>query len=477
MDTELPEHTRLLVIGGGPGGYAAAFRAADLGLKVVLVSDETRLGGVCLLRGCIPSKALLETTDQLLRITEMADRGITFPDPDVDLDRLRSWKDDVVDRLAGGLEGLATKRDVQVVQARARFTGPQEANLEDGEGEEHALSFDHAIIATGSRPLELPDVSFGDRILDSSAALDLQDVPDRLLVVGGGYVGLELGTVYAALGSAVVLTEMTDRLLPTTDPDLVEPLEQRVHDLFDAVHLRTTVTEIEATDTEVRVSFEADEATDDASFDRVLVAIGRRPNSEQLGLENTAVELDDDGFIEVDEARRTAEETIFAVGDVAGGLQLAHEAFHEGMVAAEAIAGRPAAFDARAVPAVVYTDPQIAWCGLTERQADEQERDIEVLRYPWQASGRALTLDATDGMTKLITDTRTGRILGVGITGRHAESLIAEGVLAMEMGAVAEDLARSIAPHPTVSETLHEAAELAIGGATHLPPTNRGDHG
>lgn len=466
---DVPDHSELLVIGGGPGGYAAAFRAADLDLDVTLVTDEEQLGGVCLLRGCIPSKALLELTDLLLLADESKARGLSFSAPEVDLDRMREWKRDVVGHLVGGLEGLAEARGIRIVRARASFDGPDQVTV-SVDGEQRQLGFDHAIVATGSTPMPLPDTDFGARILDSATALELPDIPERLLVVGGGYVGLELGTVYAALGSSVTLVEMTGSLLPTADQELVGPLADRIEDRFEAVHLETAVTEMVEEDERVRVSFEGSEAAQAASFDRVLVAIGRHPNTAELGLDTTEVELDDDGFVRVDESRRTSEPTIFAVGDVAGGYQLAHEAFHEGVVAAEAAAGQAAVFDARAVPAVVYTDPQLAWCGLTEPDAAERDIEVEVVRFPWQASGRAVTLGAGEGLTKLVCEPGSGRILGVGVVGRRAESLITEGVLAVEMGAVLEDLARSVAPHPTLSETLHEAAQVGLGRPLHVAP-------
>lgn len=469
MTDAAPDHTPLVIVGAGPGGYAAAFRAADLGMAVTVVHDDDRIGGVCLLRGCIPSKALLEVTDLAVLARAAADRGLTFGEPELDLDRMRAWKDEVVDELVGGLESLMKRRGIDVVRARARFTGSDEMILTT-EGDERRLGFDQAIIATGSSPQPLPDTAFSDRVLDSSRALALGDVPERLLVVGGGYVGLELGSVYAALGSRVSLVEMTDTLLPAADPDLVEPLAGHVRERFDAVHLGVSVTELREDDRQVEVTFDGEDAPEPASYDRVLIAVGRRPNLDGLGLEDAEVALDEPGFIQVDEARRTTAANIYAVGDVVGGLQLAHEAFHEGMVAAEAIAGEPAAFDARAVPAVVYTDPQLAWCGLTERQADAQQRDVEIVRFPWKASGRALTLAGGDGMTKLLLEPGSGRILGVGMVGRRAESLIAEGVLAIEMGAVHEDLGRAIAPHPTLSETIHEAAQLATGRPLHLAP-------
>lgn len=476
MADEFPDHSELLIIGGGPGGYAAAFRAADLDLDVTLVTDEERLGGVCLLRGCIPSKALLELTDLLLLTREAETRGLRFAAPEVDLDGMREWKHDVVGHLVGGLQGLADARGIRILHARASFDGSERVTV-TVDGEQRRLGFDHAIIATGSTPVPLPDTDFGGRILDSAAALELPDLPERLLVVGGGYVGLELGTVYAALGSSVTLVEMTDSLLPTVDQELVGPLADRIDDRFEAVHLETSVTEMVEEQQQVRVSFDGPDAPDDATFDRALVAIGRRPNTAELGLDTTAVEVDEDGFVRVDEDRRTAEPNIFAVGDVAGGFQLAHEAFHEGVVAAEAVAGQTAAFDARAVPAVVYTDPQLAWCGLTEPDAAEQDIEVEVVRFPWKASGRAVTLGAGDGLTKLVCEPGSGRVLGVGIVGRRAESLITEGVLAVEMGAVLEDLARCIAPHPTLSETLHEAAQVGLGSPLHLAPARGGQQG
>lgn len=469
MIDDVPQRSEVVVIGGGPGGYAAAFRAADLGLDVTIVNDEERLGGVCLLRGCIPSKALLEATELVLRSHEARAWGVEFSDVEVDLDRLRKWKGEVVDQLVSGLEQIAGGRGVTVVRARAQFAGPRELRLTAGD-DTASMEFDHAIIATGSQPIPLPGTTFGQRIIHSARALDLPDVPDRLLVVGGGYVGLELGTVYAALGSAVTLVEMTDRLLPRADTDLVEPLADQVRERFADVHPKTTVTELIETDDEVRAAFDSDSAPNEQTFDRALVAIGRRPNTADLGLDALDVQVDDDGFIMTDAQRRTDADGVFAIGDVVGGSLLAHEAMHEGRVAAEAIAGRPAAFDVRAVPAIVYTDPQVAWCGLTEREAVEAKRQVEVTRFPWRASGRALTMGAADGMTKLITDPRTGRVLGVGLVGRDAESLIGEGVLAVEMGAVAEDLARSIAAHPTLSETIHEAADLLLGHPVHLPP-------
>lgn len=463
---ELPVETEVVVVGGGPGGYAAAFRAADLGMDVTLVTDEPRLGGVCLLRGCIPSKTLLSLTELIHSTRLTPAMGVSFGEPEIDLDALRAWENNVVERLTKGLSQLCERRGVHVVQARATFNGPDSLHLQSADA--HGLTFKHAVIATGSRPIPLPDVNFSSRIMDSSAALELEDIPQKLLVVGGGYVGLEMGMVYASLGSEVTLVEMTERLLPSADPDLVKPLARTVEELFADVYLSSKVTEVTEEKNKVRVSVEGEADLSDAVFDRVLVAIGRRPNSDALGLKAANVEITTRGSILVDEQRRTTNERIFAVGDVAGGMLLAHEAMREGKVAAEAIAGQPAAFDARAIPAVVYTDPQVAWCGLTEQDAAAQKRNIAVARFPWNASGRAVSMGVTDGFTKVIMDKRSHQVLGVGMVGRHAELLIAEGVLAVEMGAVAEDLALTIHPHPTLTETLGEAAEMLLGNATHV---------
>ena len=466
---EMAGEADLLVIGGGPGGYAAAFRAARLGLDVILVSDEEQLGGVCLLRGCIPSKALLTQTELIRRVRTAGDRGVRFGDPEVDLDQLRSWKDRVVRRLSGGLGSIADENGVRVVHGRARFESSDEVHVEGGD-ELERITFDHAVVATGSRPRPLPDVDFGDRVWDSERALGLSEVPDRLLVVGGGYVGLEMGSVYSALGSEVTIVEEEERLLPEADADLARVLSKRVAEEVGEILAGTRVDAIEVQGDEVRVTLggETNDGTDERPADRVLVAIGREPRSDDLGLENTNVELDDRGFIRVDAERRTDDESIFAVGDVTGGKLLAHEAIREGKVAAEVLAGEASAFDNRAVPAVVYTDPQVAWCGLTERDAEEEGVEVEVRRFPWKASGRALTLDGEEGLTKILFHPSTGRVLGVGIVGRDAEALIAEAALAVEMGAVARDLAETVHPHPTLSETLGEAADLLLGGSIHL---------
>lgn len=471
---DLPVETRLLVLGGGPGGYAAAFRAADLGLEVTLVDDAPDLGGTCLLRGCIPSKALLEVADLVLGSRAAAVRGLRFDDPEIDLEAMRKWKDGIVRQLAGGLATLCERRVVQRIRGRGRFAGPQRLLLDDSDYS--SVEFEQAIIATGSRPLVPPGlaISADGRVMDSTGALALPDVPGRLLVVGGGYVGLELGTVYAALGSRVTVAEMSDRLMGGTDPDLVEPLARRLEGLFEAIHLETRVAAAAEGRDGVAVTLEGAGVDGEERFDRVLVAVGRVPNTDDLGLDEVGVEVGDDGVIAVDAQRRSNVGHLLAIGDAAGGLKLAHEAMHEGRVAAEVVAGRPAAFEPRAVPAVVYTDPEIAWCGLTEGAAQQDGIEVDVLRFPWRASGRALTMGGEDGLTKLLVAPGSGRLLGMGAVGRGAEGLVAEAVLAIEMGAVAEDLALSIHPHPGLAETLGEAAQLFLGGSTHLAPRRAG---
>ncbi|HBZ54936.1 MAG TPA: dihydrolipoyl dehydrogenase [Syntrophobacteraceae bacterium] len=465
---ELTQETELLVIGGGPGGYAAAFRAADLGMDVTLVDSDPSPGGVCLFRGCIPSKTLLFLTELLHDAGRSAAMGIRFGHPEIDLVAIRSWKEQVVQRLAKGLMTLCRQRGVQVLQARAVFEDAQRVRLSAGDITH--LKFHHAILATGSRPIPLPgeNQGLGGRVMDSTAALALADIPKTLLVVGGGYVGLELGMVYASLGSRVTLVELGDRLLPGMDRDLVKPLEQRVAEMFDAVHLHTRVARLTTLAGHVEVDLAGDGGERGQRFERVLVAIGRQANSADLGLERTKVELDPRGFVRVDEQQRTADPHIYAVGDVVGGIMLAHKAMREGRVAAEAISGQPSAFDVRAIPAVVYTDPQVATCGLTEEQAQATQRPYRVSRFPWSASGRAMTMGAMEGLTKVIFDPESQRVLGVGLVGRGAGEMIAEGALAVEMGAVAEDLALTMHPHPTLSETEEEAAEAYLGSAIHL---------
>ncbi len=468
---ELTQDAELVVVGGGPGGYAAAFRAADLGIDVTMVNLGERPGGVCLFRGCIPTKALLYLTHVLNDAQDVDNLGVHFEEPEIELDKVRSWKERVVSRLTRGLMTLTKQRNIQYLQARATFEDSNTVRLE-GEGVEISrLKFENAIIATGSRPRPLPGMEFepGSRIMDSTEALKLEEIPETLLIVGGGYVGLELGSVYATLGSRVTVVEMLDRLLPVADPDLAKPLIKRIHHLYEKSYTNTKVVDMQEHDDYVEVTLEGEEVEEETQrFDKVLVAIGRLHNSGDLGLENTQVEVRDDGCIAVDEQRRTDDPHIYAVGDVVGGAMLAHKAMREGKVAAEAISGEPAAYDVRAIPAVVYTDPQIAWAGVLEHDAREQGREVKVARFPWQASGRAVTMEATEGLTKLVIEPGTERVIGMGIVGRDAGEMIGEGVLAIEMGAVAEDLALTVHPHPTLSETEGEVAEAFLGEATHI---------
>jgi dihydrolipoamide dehydrogenase len=435
-------------------------------MDVTLVDRAPNPGGVCLYRGCIPSKALLHVS-RVIEESRQAERwGVTFDPPRVDLDRLRRWKDGVVRQLTDGLGQLSARRAIRYVQGEGRLSGPRSIAVTLTDGGEETVEFDYAILATGSRPSSIPALSIESaRVMDSTAALELRDVPDRLLVIGGGYIGLELGTVYDALGAEVTVVEMTSGLLPGADRDLVGLLSRRLETRFADIRLDTRVSGLAEDGAAVRVSFEG---RDDELFDRVLVAVGRRPNSDLPGLEHTAVALDARGFVVVDAQRRTSEPSIFAIGDLVGEPMLAHKASHEGLVAVEAIAGARAVFEPAAIPAVIVTDPEIAWCGLTETEAKLQGRPVEVARFPWAASGRAVTIDRTDGVTKLVIDPASERILGVGIAGAGAGELIAEGVLAVEMGAVARDLALGIHPHPTLSETLMEAAEVFFGESTHL---------
>ena len=461
------------VIGAGPGGYAAAFQAADLGLRTALIDQDPQLGGVCLLRGCIPSKALLHAARLITDAEEAQVFGIQFGKPQLDLAALRQRiKTAIIGKLTKGVQTLASSRKVDVIHARATLKNATTLTLSGSESRE--LSFAHAIVATGSRPSIPASLKIDDpRVMDSTSALELPDIPTRLLVIGGGYIGLELGTVYQALGSEVTLVEALPRLLTGVDSDLVRPLQQRMQRRFKAIRLDTKVEKLEARKDGIAVSFTGQSGNTTEVFDRVLVAVGRRPNSEQLGLEQTKVAISPQGFVQVDHQRRTAEPTIFAIGDVAGEPMLAHKATHEGLIAARVISGRQAAFDVAAIPAVVFTDPEIAWCGLTEEAAKASGQAVTVARFPWAASGRATTLGRNDGVTKLVLDAEYGRILGVGICGVGAGELISEGVLAVEMGAVAEDMAGSIHPHPTLSETLMEAAESFHGQPTHIYTSKR----
>ena len=467
--------TQLAVIGAGPGGYAAAFYAADLGMQVTLIDPSTNPGGVCLYRGCIPSKALLHVADVLNEAKHAADWGISFGAPAIDIDRLRAFKTKVVTQLTGGLGQLSKQRKITYLQGTAAFVDSKTLEVTTEAGKKERLTFQHAIIATGSHPAKVPGLSIDSpRVMDSTSALDLPDIPKSLLVVGGGYIGLELGSVYAALGTKVTVVEMTGGLLPGADRDLVNVLAKRIESICEAVLLNTKVVGMKNKKDAVTVTFELPAAegqtageTKEQTFDRVLISIGRRPNPVP-GIEHTQVVVNQRGFIEVSPSLQTAEPAIYAIGDVVGEPMLAHKASHEGRTAVEAIAGQKVAFEPLAIPAVVFTDPELAWCGLTEADAQKQKREVTVARFPWGASGRSLTLDRSDGLTKLLIDPKTERILGVGIVGPGAGELIAEGVLAVEMGANATDLKLSIHPHPTLSETLMESAEVFFGHATHV---------
>ncbi|HEV3276697.1 MAG TPA: dihydrolipoyl dehydrogenase [Terriglobia bacterium] len=460
--------TQLVVIGGGPGGYAAAFLAADLGMKVALIDNEAYPGGVCLYRGCIPSKALLHAARVLTEAREASHWGIEFQPPRIDVDRLRAWKQEVVGKLTGGLGQIAKQRHVEYIRGTASLVDATTLSIEAAKAE-RKLSFEHAILATGSFPAMLPGLPKSERILDSTSALEIASVPKTLLLVGGGYIGLELGTVYAALGTEVSVVEMLDGLLPGADRDLVAPLSKRIEKIFKKVMLTTKVAEMKEAKNGISVKFEGPGAEGgEQVYEKVLVSVGRKPNSAIPGLEKTRVQKDSKGFIQIDLQRRTAEPTIYAVGDVAGEPMLAHKASHEGRTAVEAIAGHKVAFEPRAIPAVVFTDPEVAWCGLTESEAARENRPVKIARFPWGASGRAVTLDRADGVTKLVIDPETERVLGVGIAGVGAGDLISEGVLAVEMAALASDVALTIHPHPTLSETVMEAAEVFYGTATDI---------
>jgi dihydrolipoamide dehydrogenase len=458
------------VLGAGPGGYAAAFLAADLGLKVTLIDREANPGGVCLYRGCIPSKALLHVAKLIEESRQASHWGISFGEPKIELDRLRSFKNDVIQKLTGGLGQLSRQRKVQYLRGEAAFENSNTLRLTKPDLSQESLRFDRIIIATGSRPSTIPALQLNSpRMMDSTGGLDLKDVPSTLLVIGGGYIGLELGTVYAALGAKVTVVEMTGGLLPGADRDLVQPLQKRLETQLASIFLNTTVTALAEEPDGIRVSFEsAEKEKREQVFDRVLVSVGRRPNSNIAGLEKTRVQVGPGGFVQVDNRLATADPSIFAVGDVVGEPMLAHKASHEGRVAAEVIAGHKAVFEPSAIPAVVFTDPEIAWCGLTETQARKQNREIKVAKFPWAASGRAMTLDRTEGMTKLIVDPQSERVLGMGVVGSGAGELIAEGVLAIEMAALAKDIALTIHPHPTLSETVMESAEVFFGTSTDL---------
>jgi dihydrolipoamide dehydrogenase len=468
----MAENTNLhiAVVGAGPGGYAAAFLAADLGVKVTLIDPELNPGGVCLYRGCIPSKALLHVAKLIEESHQSKNWGIEFADPKIDLNKLRSWKEGVVTRLTGGLGQLSKQRKVQYVQGKAAFESSNTLRVTKAGGGEEKMTFDRIILATGSRPAVMPTLKLDSpRMLDSTGALNLKDIPKTLLVVGGGYIGLELGSVYAALGTRVTVVEMLPGILPGADRDLVLPLHKRLEKMFDGILLNTTVKSLKEESGGIRATFEgADVKEKEKVFEKVLVSVGRKPNSEIDGLNKTKVKVGPKGFIQVNKQLQTDDPAIYAIGDVVGEPMLAHKASHEGRTAVEAIIGRKVAFEPHAIPAVVFTDPEIAWAGLTETQAKEAGREITVAKFPWGASGRAITLDRPEGMTKLIIDPKTERILGVGIVGVGAGDLIAEGVLAIEMAALAGDLELTIHPHPTLSETVMQAAEVFFGTSTDM---------
>lgn len=460
--------TEIVVVGAGPGGYAAAFYAAGKGKKVLLVEQEKRLGGVCMNTGCIPSKTLLHATKLISEAEGSAFRGITFGKPKINLDKMRAWKESIVEKLASGIGNLASKHGVEVLRGRGYFEDSTTLRVETREGQKF-VTYEHAIVAVGSKAAMPPAFDLGNkRIMTSTEALDIEEIPKNLLVVGGGYIGMELGTVYSALGSSVVLVEALDSILMGADPDLVRPVMRFAEKAFKEVRLKAKVLKMATSGKQIKVSIEVDGKKKDELYDRVLVAVGRVPNCSDIGLENTKVSRDEKGFIQVNEQQQTSDPTVYAIGDVVGGVLLAHKASKEARIAVDVITGEPNAFENIVIPAVVFTDPEVAWCGLTESEAREKGIQIEVARFPWSASGRALSFDRPDGLTKLIIEPGTERILGVGIAGAGAGELISEGVLAVEMGATVKDLAESIHPHPTLSETLMESAEVFYGEATHI---------
>jgi dihydrolipoyl dehydrogenase len=458
--------TEIVVVGSGPGGYAAAFYAADLGKQVILVEREKRLGGVCLNRGCIPSKALLYATHQIVNARESAHRGIAFAEPSVDVTKLRTWKESILEKLGGGVASLAKMRNVQVIRGRGYFEGSRKLRVETDQGQQF-IEYEQAILAVGSLPALPKAFDLGNpRIMTSTEALEVPDVPEKLLVVGGGYIGMELGTVYAALGSKIVLVEALDNVLAGADPDLARHVVANAKKAFQEIRLKARVSKMATAGRQIKVAMEFDGKKAEELYDRVLVAVGRVPNSADLGLENTGIKVDEQGFVKVNGHQQTDDPAIYAIGDIAGGILLAHKAHKEARIAVENICGESAVFES-VIPAVVFTDPELAWCGLTEAEAKERGVAFEISKFPWTASGRALTFDRVDGLTKMVIDPETERVLGVGIAGAGAGELIAEAVLAMEMGATVEDIALTVHTHPTLSETLMECAEAFYGHATH----------
>jgi dihydrolipoamide dehydrogenase len=459
--------TEIVVVGAGPGGYAAAFYAADLGKKVILIEREKRLGGVCLNRGCIPSKALLYATHQIVNARESAHRGITFTEPAVDVSKLRAWKESILEKLGGGVATLAKMRGVTVITGRAYFQGSNKLRVETEHGQQF-VEYDKAVLAVGSLAAMPKAFDLGNpRVMTSTGALEVEDIPENLLVVGGGYIGMELGFVYSALGSKVTVIEALDAILAGADPDLARPVVQNAKKSFKEIRLKSRVNKMSTAGKQIKVESEFNDEKLTELYDRVLVAVGRVPNSSDLGLENTKVVLDEKGFVKVNHHQQTDDPAIYAIGDIAGGILLAHKAHKEARIAVENIHGEDTVFENIVIPAVVFTDPELAWCGLTEAEAREKGVKYEVAKFPWSASGRALSFDRTDGVTKMLIDPDTDRILGVGICGAGAGELISEAVLGMEMGATAEDIALTVHPHPTLSETLMECAEAFYGHATH----------
>jgi dihydrolipoamide dehydrogenase len=466
-------HAEVVVLGAGPGGYTAAFRAADLGKQVLLIEKEAALGGVCLNVGCIPSKALLHVAKVITEADEVSHHGVTFAKPKIDIDAIRTWKKSVISKLTGGLAALAKQRKVQVLNGTAKFTSPNSLSVQTAEGVK-IVTFDNAIVAAGSSVARIPGFPYEDpRIIDSTGALALQDVPKRLLIIGGGIIGLEMGTVYDALGSKITVVELMDQLIPGADKDLVKPLHTRIAKRYEAIYLKTKVTKIEAQKTGLKVTFEGEQAPEPQLYDRVLMAVGRRPNGREINAEAAGLIVNERGFIPVDKQMRTNVPNIYAIGDIVGDPMLAHKAVHEGKVAAENIAGHKAFFEPLTIPSVAYTDPEISWMGLTETQAKAQGIEYEKAAFPWAASGRALSIAREEGTTKVLLDPKSRRILGMGIVGVNAGELIAEGVLALEMGADMEDIGLTIHPHPTLSETLCFAAEMAEGTITDLMPPKK----
>lgn len=463
-----PIKTEIVVVGSGPGGYAAAFYAADLGKKVIMIERDQRLGGVCLNRGCIPSKALLYATHQIVNARESAHRGITFTEPTVDVSKLRTWKNSIVEKLAGGVASLSKMRNVTVIKGRAYFEGSQKLRVETEQGQQF-IEYDKAILAVGSSAAMPKAFDLGNpRVMTSTEALEVEDIPENLLVVGGGYIGMELGTVYASLGSKITLVEALDNILAGADADLARPVVTLAKKTFKEIRLKARVGKMSTVGKQIKVEMEYNGEKLTELYDRVLVAVGRVPNSNDLGLENTGIQLDEKGYVKVNPHQLTDDPNIYAIGDIAGGILLAHKAHKEARIAVENINGEDVVFENVIIPAVVFTDPELAWCGLTEAEAKEKGVQYEVAKFPWSASGRALSFDRTDGLTKMILDPESGRVLGVGICGVNAGELIGEATLAMEMGATAEDISLTVHAHPTLSETVMECAEAFYGHATHI---------